>query len=124
MADGRVALAGGTDLMVEVNFGQARPEKVVGLRRVAELHEWEANRIGAGVTWRRLESDGPHRAGPGGAHRRLTADPECRHPRGQRGDGQPGRRWAPFLAAVDASIELDLDCRRREPCHGTSSSSG
>ncbi|MEP7106315.1 MAG: FAD binding domain-containing protein, partial [Chloroflexota bacterium] len=30
-------LAGGTDLMVDINFGRERPERVLGLRRVEAL---------------------------------------------------------------------------------------
>ncbi|HEX6220158.1 MAG TPA: FAD binding domain-containing protein, partial [Acidimicrobiia bacterium] len=59
VAAGATPLAGGTDLMVEANFGHVRPDHVVGLRRVSELKEWDGNRIGAAVTWRRLEKDGP-----------------------------------------------------------------
>ncbi len=33
-------LAGGTDLMVEVNFGHRRPEHVVAVGRVPELRGW------------------------------------------------------------------------------------
>ncbi|MGH9075306.1 MAG: FAD binding domain-containing protein, partial [Acidimicrobiales bacterium] len=33
-------LAGGTDLMVEVNFGRRRPPAVVAVARVAELQGW------------------------------------------------------------------------------------
>jgi CO/xanthine dehydrogenase FAD-binding subunit len=33
-------LAGGTDLMVAVNYGQLRPGRVLSLRRVPELHDW------------------------------------------------------------------------------------
>ena len=59
LTEGVTPLAGGTDLMVEVNFGHSRPVQVVGLRRIAELKEWEGSRIGSGVTWRRIEQDGP-----------------------------------------------------------------
>ena len=54
-------LAGGTDLMVEVNFGFARPDSVIALRRIDELAEVSDKRIGAGVTWARLE-ESRHRA--------------------------------------------------------------
>ncbi len=36
-----VPLAGGTDLMVELNFDHRRPERLLDLSRVRELHEWE-----------------------------------------------------------------------------------
>jgi CO/xanthine dehydrogenase FAD-binding subunit len=53
-----VPLAGGTDLMVEVNFDARRPEALLDLTRLAELAEWERSgdrlRLGAGVTYARL----------------------------------------------------------------------
>ncbi len=48
-------LAGGTDLMVEVTYGQRRPESVIALKRVPELTAWEGSFIGSGVTWTRIE---------------------------------------------------------------------
>ena len=39
LGDGAIPLAGGTDVMVEVNFGHMRPESVVGLRRLEALKE-------------------------------------------------------------------------------------
>ena len=52
-------LAGGTDFMVEVNFGHRRPLDVVALRSVPELMGWEREGdeivIAAGCTYRELE---------------------------------------------------------------------
>ena len=45
--------------MVEINFGHALPDHVVGLRRGEELNSWEDSRIGAGVTWRSIDETGP-----------------------------------------------------------------
>src|SRR5436189_5005431 len=51
---GAHVLAGGTDFMVEVNFGHRRPEHVVALHQVPELRGWyrdgEAAVLGAGLT--------------------------------------------------------------------------
>ena len=51
-------LAGGTDLMVALNFRHARPGAVLDLTRVPELREWAPDdgrvRVGAGVTYTRL----------------------------------------------------------------------
>ena len=41
---GLTVLAGGTDLMVDVNYGRRRPGGVLSLRRVAELHRRLADR--------------------------------------------------------------------------------
>jgi len=53
-----VALAGGTDLMVGLNYDQIRPEVLLDLGRVAELAEWGmvdgTLRVGAGVTFTRV----------------------------------------------------------------------
>src|ERR1700749_1279185 len=53
-----VPIAGGTDLMVELNFDRIRPEVILDLTRIPELTDWEAEngrlRSGAGVTYARL----------------------------------------------------------------------
>src|SRR5918996_4713286 len=50
-------LCGGTDVMVDINFGRERPEAILDLTRVRELTEWDAAngrlRVGAGVTYTR-----------------------------------------------------------------------
>src|SRR5256885_16583644 len=52
-----VPIAGGTDLMVALNFDQARPQAVLDLTPVPELRDWGTDdgrlRIGAGVTYPR-----------------------------------------------------------------------
>lgn len=106
LTEGVTPLAGGTDLMVEVNFGHVRPERVVGLRRVAELKEWEGSRIGAGVTWRRLERQGPKALAEAA---RTVGSPQIRNAGtigGNLGTASPAGDGHPFLVAVDAAIEL------------------
>src|SRR6201993_3409792 len=53
-----VPIAGGTDLMVELNFDRIRPRVILDLTRIPELTEWGPEdghlRIGAGVTYARL----------------------------------------------------------------------
>ena len=55
---GAAALAGGTDLMVELNFDRRRPGAILDLTRVPELTTWAPEdgrlRVGAGVTYTRL----------------------------------------------------------------------
>jgi CO/xanthine dehydrogenase FAD-binding subunit len=112
-AEGAIPLGGGTDLMVEVNFGRRRPETVVGLRRVAELKEWEGNRIGAAVTWRRVEREGP---GAYAQAARTVGSPQIRNAGtigGNLGTASPAGDGHPFLAAVDASIEVASATGRR-----------
>ena len=116
LGDGAVPLAGGTDLMVEVNFGHLRPDHVVGLRRLEALKEWEGPRIGAGVTWRRIEREGPPALAEAA---RTVGSPQIRNAGtigGNLGTASPAGDGHPFLAAVDASVELtSRDGRRLVP---------
>src|SRR5919206_2364295 len=52
-----VPIAGGTDVMVELNFDRRRPEAVLDLGRVPELATWDRDdgrlRVGAGITYTR-----------------------------------------------------------------------
>ncbi len=99
-------LAGGTDLMVEVNFGHARPEHVIALRRIEEIAEIDERRIGAGVTWARLEKSN-HRALAQLA--RTVGSPQIRAAGtigGNIGTASPAGDGLPWLAAVDAEIEV------------------
>lgn len=106
MTEDVTPLAGGTDLMVDVNFGQASPERVMGLRRLEELKEWEGHRIGSGVTWRRIERDGPQGLAEAA---RTVGSPQIRNAGtigGNLGTASPAGDGHPFLAAVDGSVEL------------------
>jgi CO/xanthine dehydrogenase FAD-binding subunit len=53
-----VPIAGGTDVMVEINFDARRPEALLDLNRVSDLASWQRSdgrvRLGAGVTYARL----------------------------------------------------------------------
>lgn len=105
-AEGAVPLAGGTDFMVEVNLGQRRPEAVVPLRRIGELAEWDGPRIGAGVTWRRIERQGPKALAEAA---RTVGSPQIRNAGtigGNLGTASPAGDGHPFLAAVDAVVEV------------------
>jgi CO/xanthine dehydrogenase FAD-binding subunit len=105
-AEGATPLAGGTDLMVEVNFGHARLDRVVSLRRVEELQDWAGPRIGAGVTWRRIERQGPKALADAA---RTVGSPQIRNAGtigGNLATASPAGDGHPFLAAVDAEIEV------------------
>jgi CO/xanthine dehydrogenase FAD-binding subunit len=109
-------LAGGTDLMVEVNAGLARPATVLSLRRVPELQVWDDGRIGAGVTWRRLEeADDPALAQAA----RTIGSPQIRNAGtlgGNVGTASPAGDGLTFLAAADAEIELaSAGAKRKVP---------
>lgn len=99
-------LAGGTDLMVEVNFGHRKPNHVIALRKVEELAQIQDNRIGAGVTWARLEHS-RHRALAELA--RTIGSPQIRAAGtigGNIGTASPAGDGLPWLAAMDAEIEV------------------
>src|ERR671922_2947532 len=106
-------LAGGTDLMVEVNFGHRRPPSVVGLRRVQELKGYDVLDdevvLRAGVTWTEIEND---LAGvlPGlAAAARTVGSPQMRNAGtvgGNIGTASPAGDGLPVLGAMDATLVL------------------
>jgi len=103
---GATLLAGGTDLMVEVNYHARLPRRVIAVRRVEELKQWEGRRLGAGVTFGRIEH-GPIRALAQLA--RTVGSPQIRAAAtigGNLGTASPAGDSHPFLAACDAHIEL------------------
>jgi CO/xanthine dehydrogenase FAD-binding subunit len=56
-----VPLAGGTDLMVDLNFDRRRPQTIMDLTRVEELRRWDRDDgvvvLGAGVTYTQLTDE-------------------------------------------------------------------
>jgi CO/xanthine dehydrogenase FAD-binding subunit len=116
-------LAGGTDVMVELNFDRRRPEAILDLGLVAELGGWSAGerelRVGAGVTYHRLQ----HELGaslPGLAlAARTVGSPQIRNRGtigGNLGAASPAGDCHPPLLAAGAEIELtSLAGSRRVP---------
>lgn len=97
-------LAGGTDLMVEVNLAHHRPARVLSLRRVEELREITPERIGAGATWAHLEHS-EHRALAQAA--RTVGSPQIRAAGtigGNIGTASPAGDGLPWIAAANAQI--------------------
>jgi CO/xanthine dehydrogenase FAD-binding subunit len=109
-------LAGGTDLMVELNSGHRRTNSVVVVNRVPELTSWSHDpstrtlRIGAGVTWREIESEPISAWVPALAQAaRTVGSPQIRHAGtvgGNLGTCSPAGDGLPVLAALDAVVEL------------------
>jgi CO/xanthine dehydrogenase FAD-binding subunit len=104
-------LAGGTDFMVEVNFGHRRPSAVVALRRVEELQGYEIRDgeidIGAGTTWSVIERELADVAPALAAAARTVGSPQMRNAGtigGNLGTGSPAGDGLPVLAAVDAVV--------------------
>ena len=116
-APGAEFLAGGTDLMVEVNLAHHRPDHVIGLRRVDELKHHGDGRIGAGVTWATLEGS-EHRALAQLA--RTVGSPQIRAAGtigGNVGTASPAGDGLPWIAALDAGIEVASQSRGRRVVH-------
>jgi CO/xanthine dehydrogenase FAD-binding subunit len=100
-------LAGGTDLMVEVNLAHHRPAQILSLRRVDALKEVAEKRIGAGVTWARLEQSA-HKALAQAA--RTIGSPQIRAAGtigGNVGTASPAGDGLPWIAAADAEIVVE-----------------
>ena len=114
-----LVVAGGTDLMVDVNEGHrpiARDDVVVGINRIPELRSWTLDRaagtlrLGAAVTYAELAA--PPLAGivPALAQAaRTVGSPQIRNAATIGGNVvtcSPAGDGLPVLAAVDAVVEL------------------
>src|SRR3954452_23485741 len=110
---GALPIWGGTDVMVDVNFGRARPEAILDLTRVRELAEWEERdgtlRIGAGVSYTRAISELGDRLPGLAAASRTVGSPQIRNRGticGNLRSSPPAGDALPPLYAVGAEIEL------------------
>ena len=108
-----IPIAGGTDLMVEVNGGRRRPGRMIDLAGLPELQDWErrdaAVRLGAAVPYARLIAELAGQL-PGLAQAsRTVGSPQIRN-RGTVGGnlatGSPAGDALPPLVAVDAVVEV------------------
>ena len=115
-------LAGGTDLMVEVNEGHRRPDgNVVVVSRIPELRSWRRDAssvtIGAAVTYREIETGPLARIVPALAEAsRTVGSPQIRNAGtlgGNLGTCSPAGDGLPVLAALDATVELASSAGRR-----------
>ena len=110
---GALPISGGTDVMVDVNFGRARPDAVLDLTRVRELAEWGERdgtlRIGAGVSYARAITELGDRL-PGLARAsRTVGSPQIRNRGtigGNLGSSSPAGDALPPLYASGADVEL------------------
>lgn len=107
-----VPIAGGTDLMVELNFDRRRPERMMDLSRLPELREWrrEDGRLclGAGVTYARIIRELPEFP-PLVEASRTVGSPQIRNRAtvgGNLGTASPAGDALPVLAAYDAEVIL------------------
>jgi CO/xanthine dehydrogenase FAD-binding subunit len=106
-------IAGGTDLMVELNFDHIRPPQILDLTRVRELAEWAPDngrlRIGAGVPYTRLIAELGDRLPGLAIASRTVGSPQIRNRGtvgGNLGTSSPAGDALPPLFADDAEVEL------------------
>jgi CO/xanthine dehydrogenase FAD-binding subunit len=106
-------LCGGTDVMVDMNFGRERPASILDLTRITELTEHGTDdhrlRVGAGVTYTRAIAE-LRTALPGLAiASRTVGSPQIRNRGtigGNLGSSSPAGDALPPLYASGAHVEL------------------
>jgi CO/xanthine dehydrogenase FAD-binding subunit len=108
-----VPLAGGTDLMVEVNFGARRPPLLVDLTRISELRQFETDgnqvRLGAGVTYSQLITELRDKLPGLALAARTVGSPQIRNRGtvgGNLGTASPAGDAHPPLLAAGAEVEI------------------
>ena len=105
-------LAGGTDVLVDINFGRLRPAGVLDLTRLAELQAWSREDghlvLGAGVPYARIVTELSGFVALVQASRSVGS-PQIRNRGtvgGNLGTASPAGDALPVLAAYDAGIIL------------------
>jgi CO/xanthine dehydrogenase FAD-binding subunit len=106
-------IAGGTDVMVEINFDRRRPDALLDLNPVVALSGWERDNghvtIGAGVPYSRLISElGADLPGLAMASR-TVGSPQIRNRGtlgGNLGSASPAGDTHPVLLALDATVDV------------------
>lgn len=107
-------IAGGTDVMVELNFGKDRAPALLDLTTVGELRQWDMDgedvRLGAGITYSTVISE-LGTALPGLAlAARTVGSPQIRHRgtvAGNLGSASPAGDAHPPLLAAGAAVEIE-----------------
>jgi CO/xanthine dehydrogenase FAD-binding subunit len=107
-----VPIAGGTDLMVELNFDRRRPECLMDISRLPELTAWRREEgwlfLGAGVTYARIVQELTS-FGPLVEASRAVGSPQIRNRAtvgGNLGTASPAGDALPVLAAYDADVTV------------------
>ncbi|MCY7299526.1 MAG: FAD binding domain-containing protein, partial [Ilumatobacteraceae bacterium] len=109
-------LAGGTDLMVELNSGHRPVSSVIAVGRIPELRSWSHDpvagllHIGAGITYGEIAREPLAQWVPALAQAaRTVGSPQIRHTAtigGNLGTCSPAGDGLPVLAALDAVVHL------------------
>jgi CO/xanthine dehydrogenase FAD-binding subunit len=107
-----VPIAGGTDVMVELNFDHRRPDALLDLTTVGELTEWSTSddtvRLGAGVPYSRVIAELGESLPALAMASRTVGSPQIRNRGtvgGNLGAASPAGDTHPVLLALDARIE-------------------
>jgi CO/xanthine dehydrogenase FAD-binding subunit len=107
-------IAGGTDVMVDINFDRRRPEGLLDLTRVPETATWSVDdgvlRIGAGVTYAQVESDLVDLVPGLAMASRTVGSPQIRNRgtvAGNLGSASPAGDAHPPLLAAGATVEVE-----------------
>ena len=107
-----VPIAGGTDLMVDLNFDRRRPGSLMDISRLPELAVWRREDghlfLGAGLTYTRIIGD-LAAFGPLVDACRTVGSPQIRNRGtvgGNLGTASPAGDALPVLAAYDADVVL------------------
>jgi CO/xanthine dehydrogenase FAD-binding subunit len=109
-----VPIAGGTDLMVELNFDRRRPERILNLGEVGELRGWSREdgvlRLGAGLTYTEATAEPLRSLLPALAEAsRTVGSPQIRNRGtlgGNLGTASPAGDSLPPLLLEDAQVEV------------------
>ncbi len=109
-------LAGGTDLMVELNSGHRNANEIVVVNRIGELCSWQYNpdlgtlHLGAGITYAEIEQLPLSGWVPALAQAaRTVGSPQIRHAAtigGNVGTCSPAGDGLPVLSALNAQVHL------------------
>jgi CO/xanthine dehydrogenase FAD-binding subunit len=106
-------IAGGTDVMVELNFDRRRPGALLDLTRIAELREWAVDdglvRLGAGVSYARVIAELGNRLPGLAMASRTVGSPQIRARGtvgGNLGSASPAGDAHPPLLAAGADVEV------------------
>jgi len=109
-------LAGGTDLMVELNGGHRQASNVVVVNRIGELCSWQHDpdlgtlHLGAGITYTEIEQSPIAAWVPALAQAaRTVGSPQIRHAAtigGNLGTCSPAGDGLPVLSALEAVVHL------------------
>ncbi|TNC22488.1 FAD binding domain-containing protein [Amycolatopsis alkalitolerans] len=107
-----VPIAGGTDVMVELNFDHRRPAALLDLNRVGELAEWSTSdsgvRLGASVPYTRVIAELGDRLPGLALASRTVGSPQIRNRGtvgGNLGAASPAGDTHPVLLVTGARIE-------------------